>query len=82
MRLDSTIDDLVDRLATLDLGQDLAGDLNISGLDLPTEHVDRTDEEKQIGLSDKLKAPHPPEERKFEDAVQEARAAAALVLVD
>jgi TPR repeat protein len=33
------------------------------------------------GLASKLKAPHPAKERKFEDAVQEAHAAAALVLV-
>ncbi len=33
------------------------------------------------GLAGKLKAPHPAKERKFEDAVQEAHAAAALVLV-
>ena len=33
----------------------IEGDLDISELNLPTEHVDRTEEEKQFGLSDELK---------------------------
>jgi hypothetical protein len=33
----------------------VAGDLDISGLELPTEHVDRTEAEKRLGLSDELK---------------------------
>lgn len=33
----------------------IEGDLDISGLDLPTEHVDRTEAEKHLGLPDEMK---------------------------
>jgi len=33
----------------------IEGNLDLSGLDLPTEHVERTDEEKEVGLSESIK---------------------------